>query len=479
MQWLCLLAGFLPFTLTPVSSPANSPSLSESAQQLAGQVARMLAGSEDRVTVAVFPFANDEGHITADMGDLPAFVQGEMIHTLTTHAEGGVFVLNKAMLARRFKDRGIAPEHIDASKPERIGEILRQLDIDVAIFGMFDDLTTETYPPRDVKINAALCFATGELRQLVGNIDRVDVRQHAGVDAIPRFEPARRLKVQVLAGGRTLPLWQCQNPESSFCGNLFLQVPRDLLGKEYQIRLENRGTPPLDQLRRISQDREPPEDGRAQRNAWYVGAEYQSRYDPDRLIGVAVFVDGVSSRYQRGAQGDFVPVSRPPDKVPRWLLTPPGYLLQSGNLHEDWDTGQRRIHGGRLARTGGPGQSVLTLSGFQVDDETVRAFVFGDAGESLAETMGITKEIGLISIYVFPEEVPTEQKRDLPPPSTTRSRGPEPQIGTILGRPLPQKVQGFQVQLVEEFRQVWKIHYRLEGEPFPVPDADLVLFEQP
>lgn len=453
--------------LAPLSvRAAESPGLSESAEKLAVQVANRLRQAAGKPTVAVFPFSNTEGRITAEMGDAPAFFQGEMIFSLTALSNGDFLVLNKAMLARRFKDRGVSPSRLDASDPKATAAILREVGIDVAVLGSLDGVERNA-SFRDVRINAGLYFSSGTVDQLVGKANYHDISSHTSVGGgIPRFEANRRLRVEVLVEGDSLPLLQCQNPASPFCGNLFLVVPRDYLGKEYQIRVTNRGSPAVDSLRYADQ-------------AGYAGVAYESDYDRQRLIGVAVFVDGINSKFLKDASGKFVPVSRPPTKVPRWLLTPPGYSLERSADRTRWDDGSLRVNDGRLAKTSGPGNSVLTLRGFQVNDKTAKAFVFSDAGESLAESIGITKEMGLISIYVFPEEIPKETMR-----VTYVIRLPNGVIenkvktGTKLGRPMPNGVRGFQVNLVEESRQTWWIHYRLEGDPLPVPRSKLVAFEQ-
>ena len=450
----------------PVSAEtATAPGLSESARQLADRAADRLGRVDGTPAVAVFPFSGPEGRITAEMGNVPAFLQGEMIHRLAARSGDRFLVLNKAMLARRFKDRGVSPARIDPSDPERTAAVLRQVGIDAAVLGSMDRLqpylsieqrvaNPDAEDPKDVNVHAWLTFADGNVHQLVSSIDWIETQQHMVGSAQSRLtaDPKQRLKVEILVGGRALPLLQCRNPESSFHGDLFLILQRAHLGREFQIRITNRGTPPI--------------------------GSYSGKYDRERMIGVSVFVDGINSRFMKDAYGDFAPVSRPPHRVPRWLLTPPGYVVRRGGQRERWDTGGLRINDGRLVRTSGDGNSVLTLRGFQVDDKTAHAFVFGDAADSLAEEVGITKEIGQISIYVFPEVVPEEQVTHTVYMIHDGVAHAESRVGVIAGPPLPHTVRGFQVQLVEDFRQVWRIHYRLEGERLPVPRSDLVSFRQ-
>jgi hypothetical protein len=455
-------------TLHSVAS-AQSPDLSEPAQNLATKIAEHLAGAGGTPDVAVFPFSNAEGNVTPEMANLPVFVQGEILHWLTEKSDGKFFVLNKAALARRIKDREISPTNINPSDRRLTAATLKKAGIKFAVLGSFDGvLPSELENWADVKINAAVFDDEGRTYQLTGQLDTYGVKEHmASSNGVPRFERNRRLKVEILVSGQTLPMQQCRNPDSPFCGNLFLEIPQTYLGREYQIRITNRGKPGVDTLQPMNRD------------GLYSGMEYKSSYDSDRLIGVAVYVDGVSTLFEKNSDGDFEPVIREPSNLSKWLLTPPGKILRVGGAAERWDNGGTRINDGQLVGTRGLGNSQLLLKGFQVSNETAQAFVFGDSSQSLAEMIGITKEIGVLSVYVFPEQVPEEEslvtKFVAGPDGTLR---PMHSVGTLAGRPLPSDVRGFQVSLVDTARQVWKIFYRAEGEPSPVSQSDLAPFVQ-
>ena len=448
---------------------AQVPDLSEPAKDLAAKIAEHVGDASGTPDVAVFPFSNAEGNITPEMANLPVFVQGEILHWLTEKSNGKYFVLNKAALARRIKDREISPSDINPSDRRRTAATLKKAGIKFAVLGSFDGvLPSELENWAEVKINAAVYDDEGHAHQLTGQLDTFGVKEHmASSNGVPRFERNRRLKVEVLVSGKSLPMQQCRNPDSPFCGNLFLEIPQAYLGREYQIRITNRGRPAVDTLQPMSRD------------GHYSGMEYRSRYDSERLIGVAVYVDGVSTLFEKNTDGDFEPVIREPSHISKWLLTPPGKILQTGGTAERWDNGSTRINDGRLVSTRGQGNSQLLLKGFQVSNETAQAFVFGDSGESLAEMVGITKEIGVLSVYVFPEQVPEEEYvvtkfvRD-----SDGNLRPVHEVRTLAGRPLPSDVRGFQVSLVDAARQVWKIFYRAEGEPSPVPQSDLAPFAQ-
>src|SRR5207249_247699 len=80
----------------------------------------------------------------------------------------------------------------------------------------------------------------------------------------------------------------------------------------------------------------------------------------------------------------------------RWIVAGPGQVLARA---------RDRPSGYRLKTVKGVGSSVLTVPGFQVSSRTAAAFTFAPAKESIAERMGVTTEVGLISIHIFPEKM--------------------------------------------------------------------------
>lgn len=450
---------------------AQSPDLTHVAQDVAGKLAAQLAHADGKPTVAVFPFSNANGEITPEMGNMPIFLQGELIHWLTQKSNGNFFVLNKGALARRLKTRDIDLKRIDASDPRLTATTMHKAGIDFALLGSLDGLlANELKGWDDVKINAGLFGSDGNVRQLVGKLDRFEANSFTpSGPPIPKFQKKRRLMIEILVGGQALPMKQCHDEDSPFCGALFVVVPRSALGREYQIRITNNGSPSIDSLRYVG-------------GGNFSGTRYQSDYDQRRLIGIAVCVDGVSTIFETDDDGDYQPVARAPEGVQKWLLSPPGTVIRQSNRSDTWKNGWLRINHGQVTPYSGYGNAQLTIKGFQASDDTAQAFVFGDASQSLAEMIGITKDIGLISLYVFPEVVPDEKSttmvfRKLSGPDGDRYVA-ETRTGTLPGRPLKSNITGFQVNLVEKPRQVWNIYYRLEGESLPVTPSQLAPFRQ-
>ena len=447
-------------SLAVVLANANvdaSSGIEDAATKLADKIASQLADVEGKPDVAIFPFSNSQGNITAEMGNLPTLLQGEIIHALTEKSEGRFHVMNKAILARRLKGKDVSAREIDPSDRSSTSSALQKAGIGFAVLGSMDGVIGRELTNWDeIKINAAVFDDEGDVNQLTGSLwkDPTVVRHTAAGGLVPVLRGTQRLKVEILCGGQVLPMYQCNNVRSLYFGAFFIVLSDEHMGKEYQVRLTNRGSPYL-----RSRDTE-------------IQTTWESpRYDRDRLIGIGLVIDGINSFFEPDAQGDYMPTARAPENYSRWILTPPGRYLKAEGGQERWRNGDLRINDGTLESIRGMGHSTRTVSGFQATDETAMAFVFGDSGDSLAEQIGIDKEIGLISVYVYPEIVPEEQ-----PAVKIMIPNMAAAPGTMTGRPLPSDVQGFQVNLVEEPRQIWRIYYRLKGEPLPVPKSDLVRF---
>jgi TolB-like protein len=435
---------------------ASASSIEDAASKLADKIAAQLADVEEKPDVAVFPFSNSRGNITAEMGNLPTLLQGEIIHALTENSQDRFHVMNKATLARRLKGKQVSTREIDPSDRDSTASVLEKAGIRFAVLGSMDGVIgSELKNWDEIKINAAVFDDQGDVSQLTGSLwkDPTVVQHTAAGGLVPVSGRTQRLKVEILCGGQTLPMYQCRNVRSLYYGAFFITLSDEHQGKEYHVRVTNRGRPNL-----CSRDAE-------------VQTTWISTYDPARLIGFGLVIDGVNSFFEPDAQGDYMPTTRAPEHCSRWILTPPGRILKADGGEERWQNDDLRINDGTLVKTRGTGHSSRTVHGFQATEGTAMAFVFGDSSDSLAEQIGIDKEIGLISIYVYPEIVP-EERPDL--------KIMDPNMfgaaGTMTGRPLPSDVQGFQVNLVEEPRQIWRIYYRYKGEPLPVPKSDLVRF---
>jgi hypothetical protein len=90
----------------------------------------------------------------------------------------------------------------------------------------------------------------------------------------------------------------------------------------------------------------------------------------------------------------------------------------------------------------------LEVLGFQKDSSFADAFVFGKPRESIAETIGITDQIGLISVYFYVEKLP----------SLPDSRG------TIAGEEIESKTFTVKFDCHKNPVEVWRIFYHYENE---------------
>jgi hypothetical protein len=439
-------------------SPRPFRDVREFATAAAQQLAPKIIAKQGRLKarVAVFPFSDQSGKVSAKLGHLHKILQGELITQLQKAGQGQFSVLTQQGLDTQLGS--VDPAGVGLT-PDATFEVMNNAQIQVAITGrvalesvreleknkkMAVDIQWQIYclPGRTVEEQTAalssfdVCVTCGSGPLNPGG---------SGVQPHPR---QNRFQVEILDDmGNSLPLKYYDDVTSEFHNTFFLILDPKYEGKNYQIRLTNRGTPA------VGYDSAPDKDAR-------------------RLYSVAVLVDGVNSFFEEVQKGkEPEPVVRHPAQVSHWVLTGPGWKLTSANGTFDG------IKNGRLAATQGAGGSVLTIPGFQVNQNTAKQFTFVRAAESIAATHRLfTNDIGLIAVHFYPQAFPQQDKTqewyaqtlELAVPKTL-PRNPEA-AGTKEGAPLHHGTFTLHFDSQDTPVEVWRIFYRYEGQPLP---ADL------
>jgi hypothetical protein len=248
----------------------------------------------------------------------------------------------------------------------------------------------------------------------------------------------------------------------------------EMKGKRYRISMANNG-PLVEELWQTNNTDDDPNLSIDERKA--INA-----FLKDRIWAPALLIDGVNSFYQKTGDTNSVgqeiigPVVRHPLAVSKWILTPSGKALQSaennvvnlpsgyehGEEDDDTDKGtaakelkkEERFKNAKFVNGNGNSQ---IIPGFQKNLDFADAFVFTDANTSLAETVGITNDVGMIAIHFYGEK--------LPPGVVVRKAAFKGRAGTTTGSELPHKVFPVIIRLEENPEQVWRIFYRYEGDP--------------
>jgi len=389
-------------------------------------------------TVAVFPAANKSGQVPFSLAEPALTLQGELIFKLRIKAQGQMFVLSKAALLNAFKSNSVAPQGIDIANVALTADTLKDIKVDAAIQPQFDVASgSEAVAAGEVKVSFKIVFKDGAS----------DQPQPVTVDPVVVQQPSRltkRFNVEILVGGQPLPLQVGKDPDSGQFDVLFLELDPSLKGKEYQIRITNRGKPPE-----------------------FPGFNHAS--DPQRLYAVAVMVDGVSSFFE----------ALHPKNATKWVFSPPGSVVVAGgpvvvDVQKDEeappgtaDDGVKFVQFSRAKLApppaGGKDGSIVTVPGFQLvpslipdTHKTVRAFTFAEAGESAAALVGVTNDVGMIAIHFYPEHRKEDLQLHLGVDSGFRP------VNLALSPPM----------WFPKYRnpaEVWRIFYRFKNGGGPVP----------
>lgn len=411
------------------------PSSAEGAEQVAKKAHEAIlkkAGNNAQFRVAVFPFGDSENKVTIPLGSESLNLQGELMFHLRKLGSGKYFVLDKAGLAREFKDKGLDPAGVKPGDPTATAKILKDLGIDGALLGAMQGSKKDEFvkldpispskdvPVKSVSIEATLVFQDGSSNtDLSGKFDGRTLP-----DPTPGRSPQKpsgRFTVEMVIDGKAQELRQGDYPndDAKHHNVFFVVLPEKAKGKEYTLKIANLGSPKTPFVQNADDAK-----------------------DRNRLFGVAVKVDGVNSIYQDTGDGKEGPVVLHPKNCKKWILTAPGKVVKG-------------LSGGGFAVvdvTGGQDDhSVRPIPGFQKGEDKADVFTLGSARESIAETVGITNSIGLIEVHIYPQKLDDDV--------LTFSN----EAGTKAGREITHGVQSIKLTLHENPVEVWRIFYRYDG----------------
>ena len=462
-----------------------------------GPAVAEVAGSSP-LRLAVFGFGNKNGAINPSMGLLPVTIQGEIETALRAYlsknASGKFFVISSDPgLVQVFQTASLDPSGINSSDIPAARTLLQQVNIPIAIVGKYSFLEPKDAPSstNDPTASITLIRPT-DTKDFTISISKQDIVNLAG-SGDPNTKPTKKFNVAIeykqnnsLAdtdanAWKHIALQTSTSPDSAAHNVFFMVLKPEMKGKRYRVVIENKGPTPEDLISLDDTD-----DGVDIPNPGVTLAA-KNAFIKDRLWAAAILIDGVNSFYQatgeKTAAGQEVigPVVRHPSVVSKWILTAPDKslvpathteALTGGIQYAEADDATDNIGAAReLSKTErfknakfttGQG-SKQAIPGFQKNTEYADAFVFSDANASLAETVGITNDVGMIAVHFYGEELPPALKG-----YSVES------AGTTTGAEVPHKVFPIVVRLEKNPEQVWRIFYRYEGDP-TIP-TDLVPF---
>jgi hypothetical protein len=294
-------------------------------------------------------------------------------------------------------------------------------------------------------VNADILFANSQPFQNAG-LKEIDVSPDTTVKRDNYPSIATRFKVEILVKDkddklRALPMQAVMRNygDGDFAdGDFYIDLNRNVYyDEEYQIRLTNGVYRPM---------------------RW---KNPNAQMDVDRLYCAAVFIDGVNSifeEHENEKKIEYYATQRHPRYVSKWVLAPPKHVIAKNYI-----TGMTPQEGKFESRNSvNPDESIADILGFQTGQEA-RAFKFADSGESVAHELGITKEIGMITVYFFAELL-KDDKSHYPP----RVR---PADATKIGKSIPNPVRNIIVHTHPDPIEIWRIHYRYNNQPNSVEKA--------
>lgn len=394
----------------------------EAAKELAPRIAQVLRAEQDKkgkvLEVAIFAFGNEEGKVSEGMFQTSKVIQGELATQLRNNSNRKFIVWDPFRTRVQVEKSKSSTELLSVKRWKEAAALLAKLGLDAAVVGSFQTDGKEV-AWEGVNVHADILFADGPPLQVASKgkvVPDDDV-------IVPTETPSMistRFSVDILVDG--VPLKIDAQQEGYHTGNLYLDLDREKhFGKPFTIRLKNHGLPSV---------------------GWITKTRGLERA---RFFCAAAYVDGVNSFYEREADGDFHPSQRHPNNATKWVLAAPGVVVDPG-----YDT-LRNLHAQHNVR--GAGHSVVHIKGYQQDGETAARFEFADAGESLAHEAGLTKDIGVISVYFYSEKSPDDVNRF--PPGLAGAGA-----GVRLGELIPQEVFRVRVHTHEKPVEVWNIYYR-------------------
>lgn len=397
-------------------------SMTAAARDLAPRIAQVIRTEQqkkgDVLEIAVFPFGDEKGMISEQLFLASKVLQGELATQLRNNSNRQFIVWDPFRAREQVRKSKVNTKLLRIDSWKEAAVELEKLGLDAAVIGSFQS-NGKAVARGAVNVHTDILFAAGAPMQAASRKKvPADANQIVPRESLPMI--STRFSVDILVDGE--PLEMFAEKKGYHTGNFYLDIDRKKhYGKPFTIRLRNNGMPPV---------------------GWIEKTE---RLERARFFCAAVFVDGVNSFYEREADGKFYPSQRHPDNVTKWVLTAPGVRILPGYDSVENLNAQQWI--------GGDAQSVVNVKGFQLDGKTAAQFEFADAGESLAHEVGLTKDIGVISVYFYAEKSSGDMKWF--PPGVQGAAA-----GVRQGKTIPNKVFEVNIQTHPKPVEVWNIYYR-------------------
>lgn len=409
----------------------------------------------ERHRIAVVRFNGENYTYSVNFGNLGPIFQTALADSLRTTlagspAAGRYTVPRPDTLIEEVVsglNRGLDPESLSDKNIAAARALLKSYNYQVGIVGRFLTQSLPTTEP--LSLTATVITPETHFTETVaisprdandaGVTGKDDLpNERLSVEVYVKHQP--HLSDQATEAWTRLELRRIKSPELK--NNFLLVVPRQFKGYRYKLVLRNNGSTNL-------------------------GGKFSSNNDRDRMFLAAVMVDGASAflREELNAQTgqiEYLPDTRHFSRLPKRILTPPNTYIQ-----EDRNNSNTRLAGGVLTNGGGiADHSVANILGFQRGRNVADAFVFGEAKDSVgAGLIGSVNEIGLISVYFYPEYPLPGDAVEL------RLRDIEA-IGTQRGPQVQSPIFTVTVQNVDTVPvSIWHILYRYDNDP-NLPDAE-------
>lgn len=449
-----LLRLFLLFLLCPLATifcrplfAADLTTPSEMAEKLATTLHQALtakAASNPQFRVAVFPCGDADNRVTMEMGSVSMSIQGELVFQLRKLGSGKYFVLDKAGLAREFKSAGVDPSSINPGNQAETAKTLKDIGVDAAVVSAVQEKSKDLVSLASDKAAAEKGLPVAATVIFKDGTSDTSASEKLSAGTLPDKQepPCGRFGVEMVVDGRPVQFAKGDSQvgqEAKFHNVLFAVLKESDKGKEYVLKIKNNGSP------------------NTKRTA-NVNPEVNAR----RVYAVAVKIDGVNSIYQNTGNGEIGPVMVSAENCRKWLLSSPGFVI-------DKDTMGQLVCRKKTGNDLGDDHSARAIAGFQKDLNTAAAFVLASPGESVAETIGTTRELGLIEISFFAQKFADDVVKF----------GPTDVGRTKAGRDLSNVVQEVKLDLHPNPDEVWRIFYRYDGVDAPKSLKPLITIAQP
>jgi hypothetical protein len=423
--------------------PANDTSdlAANMVEEISSIISSKYPGPKTRV--AVFPPVNPSRKVVPLNSEPTISFQGELCNKLREKNKGKFFVLMPEGLSNEYSQSDVDTSQISYENNRSTADALKKMKIDAGVLLRFDvSSNREAREKGGVDTSAKIVFSDGSIKE-IGSVP-----SNPSVIPSPGNQPSKRFSVEILVDNQPLELKICKDPSSEYFNVFFLELDPSMIGKEYQIRIRNNGSPELRDLKNAN--------------------------DRDRLFAAAVMVDGVNSIFQKNPiDGSNELQAVHPKNATKWVLSPPGKNVISGktvyvkrndakNVEEIVD--QNTDGAVAVARAGiedaatQEGQSSRTVGGFQVSLNSAKAFKFANASDSVAARINVTDYLGMISVHFFAERMDGDKY-------TITAPG----IGTKIGREYLNPVKPVWFPKYRDNVMAVRIFYRLKGELPPVP----------